>query len=246
MRSLTGLMILVLALGTMSCKKSDVPVNTSTGINQKGIAKGRVTDSKGNPIANVRVVIENTVLYASYVYATTNNEGYYSTTVPNGSWKPSVQIERQFAGVNYKFDLCVDNADPFAGTEGGTRNFVWKLSGACPEGNGYFGGNVLLYTEPGSEFNAGDVELTLTPEGPLVDGTIGQPIVGQTIDVGGGEDGIPDVPLGKYKITAVNKNTHKPLEIRLRNTGNYGSSITTVFNSGFTGVTTYQIVVQVQ
>src|SRR5690349_15541753 len=225
MKNVMGLMIAFLWLGTASCEKSAVGPDTTS--NQKGVVKGKVTDTKGNPIPNAKVVIENTVFLAIYVYATTNAEGNYTASVPNGSWKASVQIERQFEGINYKFDLCPDNDDPFAGTDGVVRNFKWKLAGARPGGNGFFGGNVVLYTEPGSPFNAGDVELTLTPVGPLVDGTQGQPITASTVDVGGGEDGIPDVPLGKYKITAINKTTDQPLEVRLRNTGDYAPSLTT-------------------
>ena len=244
MKIITGLMIACLWLGTASCEKSAVATDPAN--NQKGIVKGKVTDTKGNPISNAKVVIEHTVFLASYVYATTNAEGNYSVSVPNGSWKASVQIERQFEGNTYKFDLCPDNDDPFAGTDGAVRNFTWKLAGARPGGSGFFGGNVVLYTEPGSPFNAGDVELTLTPVGPLVDGNQGQSITASLVDVGGGEDGVRDVPLGKYKITAINKTTDQPLEIRLRNTREYASSITTIFKSGFTGVTTYQIVAQVK
>jgi hypothetical protein len=244
MKNLMGLLIAFLWLGTASCEKSATSPDATTS--QKGIVKGKVTDTKGSPIANAKVVIENTVFYANYVYATTNAEGNYSASVPNGSWKASVQIERQFEGLNYKFDLCPDNDNPFAGTDGAVRNFTWKLAGARPGGNGYFGGNVLLYTEPGSPFNAGDVELTLTPVGPLVDGSQGQSITASLQDVGGGEDGVPNVPLGKYKITAINKVTDQPLQVRLRNTGEYGPSITTVFKSGFTGVTSYQVVAQVK
>jgi hypothetical protein len=53
------------------------------------------------------------------------------------------------------------------------------------------------------------------------------------VDVGGGEYGMDDVPLGKYNITARNAVTHQALEIRLRNTGNYAGSVTGIFDSGF-------------
>jgi len=227
-----------------ACKKTNATDAGSS--NEKGRVKGHVVDTKGNPIANAKVVIENTVLYASYVHATTDGDGFYNTTVPNGSWKVSVQIEKQYLGVNYKFDLHPDNANPFSGSESAERNFSWKLAGAKPEGAGYYGGYVMLYNEPGSVFDIQDVELTLIPVDLLVDGSNGQHIIKKTTKVGGGEDGIADVPLGKYKISAWNTATGESLQVRLRNNGDYSSSIAALFGSGFTGVTTYQIVVQVK
>ena len=103
-----------------------------------------------------------------------------------------------------------------------------------------------MYAEPGAEFTMQDVQLTLTPEGPLADGSIGRSITDALSDTGGGEDGIKDVPIGRYIISAYNKTLKKPLQIRLRNNGEYGITVTGVFTSGFTGSTGYHIVVQVK
>jgi hypothetical protein len=105
---------------------------------------------------------------------------------------------------------------------------------------------VAVYPEPGAEFFIEDVELTLTPDGLLADGNAGQIITKSLTDIGGGEDGISDVPVGRYTITARNRSTSQPLQIRMRNTGAYNSSVTGIFTSGFTGSTAYQIVVQVK
>ncbi len=203
--------------------------NTESG---KGIVKGKVTNADGTPIANAKVVIENTILYASYVYATTNAKGEYSVPVPIGSWKASVQIEKEFLGKKYKFDLHPDNPNAFAGYDGAVRNFTWKISGAKPDG-GYYGSPVKAYSELLSFINMADVELTLTPDGTLIDGSAGVVIKKRLLDVGGGEYGIDDVPVGKYTITAKNVATGRPLEIRIRNTGNYANSVTAIFNSDF-------------
>jgi len=213
---------------------------------EKGVVKGRVTDAQGNAMPNVKVVIENTVFYASYFYATTDANGHYRTSVNPGSWKASVRISKSYAGVNYQFDLHPDNAGAFTGTAGAIRNFTWKLSGEKPDGVGYYGSNVAVYNEPGSSLFLSDVEITLTPEGTLVDGNKGKSISKTLTDIGGGEDGIRDVPIGKYTITAVNKKTGKPLLIRLRNNGDFTNKLTAIFTSGFTGVTSYKIVVQVK
>lgn len=241
--------LLLLAIQALLCtactKTGDDTIPGTNPPNTRGIANGTVKYANGNPIANAEVVIENTVLYNSYVYATTNAQGVYSKAVPAGSWKPSVVITKEFMDHSYSFDLHPDNAEPFSGTSGGTRNFTWKLSGAKPAG-GYYGANVGVYGEPGEVLSMNDVELTLTPDGPLLDGSLGQTIIRSLIDIGGGEDGIRDVPIGKYIITAKNKTTNQPLQVRKRNTGEYASSYTGIFESGFTGSTSYQIIIQVK
>lgn len=209
----------------------------------KGTVKGRVTDGNNKPVAGVQVVIENTLFYASYVYAATNAEGYYSTQVPAGSWKASVRIEKTFAGKTYRFDLKPDDPSPFAGTTGATRNFVWKITGPRPEG-GFYGSDLAVYNEPGTTLLMEDVTITLTPVGELINGSKGGVIQKSLVDIGGGEDGIQDIALGQYKITVKTK-SGKALKIRLRNKGSYQDSYTAVFEAGLTGVTHYKIVVQV-
>ncbi|HVF96390.1 MAG TPA: carboxypeptidase-like regulatory domain-containing protein [Flavisolibacter sp.] len=211
---------------------------------EKGIVKGRVTDGNDRPIAGAKVVIENTVFYASYVYATTNADGYYSAQVPAGSWKASVRIEKKFAGKTYRIDLHPDDPSPFAGTKGAVRNFVWRIKGPRPEG-GFYGSDLAVYNEPGTRLLLEDVIITLTPVGELINGGKGGVIQKSLVDIGGGEDGIQDIPLGQYEIRANNK-SGKKLLIRLRNKGDYKEDFTAFFEAGLTGVTQYKIVVQVK
>jgi hypothetical protein len=250
MKNMFLLIIIVQVLLGTACTKTTADETgtdstTNTSAVEKSQIKGRITDGKGNPIANAKVVIEHTVYYATYVYATSDNNGYYKTSVPNGSWQASVQMQRNYLDRLYTFDLHPDNAEAFAGTTGAIRNFTWKLNGPKP-GGGFYGSYVAVYPEPGSVFFMEDVALTLTPDGPLADGSAGQVITNGLTDIGGGEDGINDVPVGQYTITARNKSNNQPLQIRLRNTGAYSNSVTGIFTSGFTGITGYQIVVQVQ
>jgi len=241
MKQTLSLIVIIAMVMALGCTKETTAGTDGT----QGIVKGRVTDSRGNGMPGVQVVIEHTVLYAKYVYATTDAHGYYKTSVPEGSWRASVQIQKQFLDRTYNFELCPDVADAFAGSAGAVRNFTWKLSGAKPYG-GYYGSYVAVYNEPGYALEMSDVEIKLTPDGPLVDGSMGSVISSKLSDIGGGEDGIRDVPIGMYVITAKNTATGQPLEIRMRNTGTYGSSVTGIFNSGFTGLNNYQIVVQVK
>lgn len=232
MKKILLLLIAAQTLLTFGCSKNNDTIAVTITESAKGIVKGKVTYADGSPIANQKVVIENTILYASYVYATTNSKGEYSVPVPIGSWKASVQIEKEFLGKKYKYDLHPDNPNAFAGYDGAVRNFICKISGAKPDG-GYYGSPVKAYGELLSFINMPDVELTLTPDGALIDGSNGAVIKKRLVDVGGGEYGIDDVPVGKYIITARNAVTNQSLEIRIRNTGNYANSVTGIFNSDF-------------
>ncbi|MFM9907800.1 MAG: carboxypeptidase-like regulatory domain-containing protein [Chitinophagaceae bacterium] len=231
MKKILLLFLAAQGLTTVACTKPNDAI-TSDPEPAKGIVKGKLSYADGNPIANAKVVIENTILYASYIYATTNTKGEYSVPVPIGSWKASVQIEKEFLGKKYKYDLHPDNANPFAGVEGAVRNFTWKISGAKPEG-GFYGSPVKAYGDLMSFINMQDVELTLTPDGNLIDGRPGAIIKKRLVDVGGGEYGIDDVPIGKYTITARNAVTNEAFQIRIRNTGDYSNSVTGIFNSDF-------------
>lgn len=225
------LFVAALAMTTTACTKTDND-EINNGDPSKGVVKGKLTYSDGTPITNQKVVIENTVLYASYVFAITDSKGEYSVAVPNGSWKVSVEIEKEFLGKKYKYDLHPDNPNPFSGVDGAIRNFTWKINGEKPGGR-YYGSPVKAYSDFFTFINMADVELTLTPDGILIDGSKGSVIKKRLVDVGGGEYGIDDVPIGKYIITAKNVVTGQPLEIRIRNAGSYSNSITGLFNSDF-------------
>ena len=157
-------------------------------------------------------------------------------------WHESTKL---FSGVSYQFDLHPDDSQPFAGSTGAVRNFTWLLSGQKPDGSRFYGSDLAVYNEPGSSLMMDEVEITLTPEGLLIDGNKGQAIVKSLTDIGGGEDGIRDIPIGKYTIGARNRKTGKPLQVRLRNKGSYGNQLNAIFTSGFTGITNYKIAIQV-
>lgn len=234
---------------TFACTKStenpSIPGNPANPVIEKGVVKGRVTDTRGNGIPNIKLVIEHTVYYGNYVFAITDQHGYYKTSVSNGSWQVTSQLELLLNGQTYKFDLHPDYPSAFAGTSGAIRNFTWKLQGAKP-GGGYYGSGVAIYPEPGTSLELSDVEITLTPVGLLADGSTGAIITSSLTDIGGGEDGIPNIPIAKYRVTARNKTTNKALQIRLRNTGSYADSVEGIFKSGYTGSTQYQLVLQVK
>jgi Carboxypeptidase regulatory-like domain len=186
--------------------------------------KGSVTDAQGQPLANVQVFADNTLYYNTNAIGITDENGFYSIDVrePMGTWHMSAQLETQYQGENYTFSLHPDNDNPFSGTDGAIRNFEWRLSGETPQGF-YYGAVMWVYADF-SDFsllveNMENVEITLTPDGPLIDGSTGEMIVHQGTY-------LEDIPVGRYTVTARYLPEGNPLLVRLRDTGEYTASVT--------------------
>lgn len=192
------------------------------------IVKGQVTDTQGNPLAGIEVFADNTAGYNTNLYGVSDANGFYridlSGIVPS-SWRVGAYLEREYNGFTYDFSLHPDNDAVFAGVEGAIRNLQWRLSGETPEG-GYYGGLVYFYTD--DSIDTQYVELTFVPDGPLVDGSAGQSFTATAPD----GLSIPDVPLGRYTVTArytPPSEAPSPLLIRVRDVGEYQSSTTADF-----------------
>jgi len=203
------------------------------GAPQPNVLKGQVKDSRGVPLAGVKVFADNTLLYNTNAIAVSDAAGKYSVSVarPAGTWHATAQIERTLNGQKYVFPLHPDSDDVFAGNLGAVRNFVWKLQGERPEG-GHYGGKVIGYGVLSNPFyiETGKVELTLEPQGNLVDGSVGKTISGALQRTPDG-DAIVDVPVARYKITAryLDPENAGPLLVRLRNQGEFGPQVVADF-----------------
>lgn len=211
-----------LFLSLCACKKSEGgPDDNSDG--QKGFLTGTVKDSKGNPMQGITVLADNTLYYNSYRSGVTDANGKYRISLPNGTYAAYAEFEKEFNGKLYKIKLHPDNANPFS-QEGAVVNFEWKLTGRIPGGNGLrSGGTIMVDSDFGSEIlDRENIEFTLTPQGTLIDGSEGNvikmnPGQPQTDEYGR----LVDIPIGRYKITAVYNNQ----TIRLRK-GNSGNAFT--------------------
>lgn len=220
---------------------------------EPGIVKGRVTDAQGKPIEGAEVVADNQLIYNSNGAAVTDANGYYR--IPLGmraaTWHVSAKINRPYNGNTYTFDLVPDNDNPFTGNDGAIRNFTWNASGTKPEGCYSCRGRVLFYmmdlTNPKDPAllppDREDVEITLTPDGPLVDGSPGQVIKGHGTNSPDGF-GIQDVPLGRYTIQARYVPEGEPpvqMKIRKVREDQYADSLTTNFSSITSGINRIEI-----
>lgn len=197
-------LIIGLATITLACSKKDSQPTPTQGTGGKGVVTGKITDINGNPLAGVRVVIEHTTWYNTYVITATDANGLYKAVMPSdpaGSWTAKAQFTKQAYGKEYRFDMHVDNINAFNGTETVTRNFTWKLNGQRPAG-GYYGAHIDLY-QFGTDAEMTNVKLQLTPIEPkLLDGSNAVVIERKVEDIAG-TFMVKDIPIGKYKVKAI-------------------------------------------
>ena len=243
---LSALMLLIpltviFANCTKSSNEDEIEEKENYEVVQAGVVKGRMVDARGNAIAGAKVYAGHTTYFNTNVVAVTDNNGYYQMDIknPGGTWTVHGQIQRQYNGQTYTFYVYADNADPVSGTAGAIRKLTWKLSGAIPGlSNSKYGAKVAYYDNSPIFIRDEEIEFTLIPEGPLVDGSTGQTITGFATGrfsmvgtaVGSGLD---DVPLGRYQLSAryIPKNGGAPrkLSVRVRDAGTYTDNVTINF-----------------
>jgi len=211
---------------TTACKKSGEQEGTGA---QPNALTGKVTDSKGNPLANVEVTVENQMTGNHNTRSVlTNTDGTYKIELNSvGIYQASAYIKKNYNGVEYYLPLHPDNTDLF-NKEGAVRNFVWKLSGRIPNEAGYYGGSCEISPDI-NEIPIEDlqnVEFTLTPIGPIIDGSAGGVIKINPVRVSS-YFVIRDIPIGRYSATAVYKQgaSNKTLQLKRRDSNDaYGAS----------------------
>lgn len=237
---LTVLMLLIsLPVIFANCTKSSDKDDTTDNheVVQSGVVKGRMVDAKGNPIPGAKVYAGHTTYYNTNVVAVTDANGYYKLDIdnPGGTWTIHGQVQKQYNGQTYTFYVYADNTDPVSGTAGAIRKLTWKLSGAIPGlTNGKYGAKVAYYDNSPVFIRDEEIEFTLIPQGPLVDGSTGQTITGFATEsfsmVGTAVGtGLNDVPLGRYQLSAryvpKDGSASRMLSVRLRDTGNYSDKV---------------------
>lgn len=211
----------------LACSKSDKSGND--GEAEKGYVTGSVTDTKGNPLPGAALVIDNTLIYNSNLLTTSNNEGKYKVKLSGAfTWVATASFEKNYNGKKYTFKLHPETDEAFT-SDGGVRNFSWKLSGQRPESaSAFYGAYIQLQSTIGSVILAEDVDFTLTPSGPLVDGSNGVAITKR----GGAPRTdayfkLMDIPLGRYILTA----RYQGQDLQLKNlmTNESGKTLTLNF-----------------
>ncbi|WP_157464050.1 carboxypeptidase-like regulatory domain-containing protein [Deinococcus pimensis] len=204
-----GLVMLITALSACGgAPTGDATGRTppgETGSGESGQAgpytmTGTVRSENGMPVPGVDVYADNTLSYNVNATGVSDTSGHYRLTLPRnelGTWRGGAILHREYHGINYQFVLVASDVTEFPAERGAVRDFTWKLSGRTPEGQ-YYGGSLWMYgavDAPG--FDLSRVEVTLEPDGPIIDGS-----AGRTIRAFLYGSQIRDIPIGRYKVTA--------------------------------------------
>jgi hypothetical protein len=241
-----SLLLLGSAIACSACSDDSGSGDPDDSNSQAFVVRGRAVDTAGRPLPGAQVVADNQVLYDSNVEGVTGSDGTYRLELGRAAvtWNVSAQFQRQYNGRSYTFDLHPSDPNPFAANTGAVRDFSWRLTGARPQG-GVYGSKVLFnltdFVDPANPqvpLDRDHVELTLTPAGPLVDGSAGTAVTARGTNSPDGF-GLLDVALGRYTITARYAppgQQARPLVVRLNGGDAYAPSLTTDFQTVMTAV----------
>ncbi|GGO31721.1 carboxypeptidase-like regulatory domain-containing protein [Deinococcus humi] len=174
-----------------------------------GSVQGQVLDSRGQPLEGVQVWIKP-VVTTGVAEVLTDEQGRYEVTgLPPVGYQALAWLQVPYQGKMFCSRLAhpkTSDYNTFNPRDGLIRNFRWQLSGRIP-GNedysdlGYFGGSLPLMAGFGQERWAtqnDEIELQLTPVGPLIDGSAGKPLTRRAPARGM----VLDVPIGTYRVKA--------------------------------------------
>ena len=203
-----------------------------------GRVRGYVKDASGKPLAGATLGVRSTLLGGMYSGAqgVTDAKGYYEFVIPSGAahfYNAGYAIEWGDGVAALGLHPADGKLESFASPDGAVENFVLLSYGITSReslsenprlASTYYGGSIYVgyYVVGESDNNAPSgsvvensvVEITLTPEGKLFDGSEGKSFVVRK--TAGFDTGfkINNIPLGRYKISAKLSNG-KPLKMKL-------------------------------
>lgn len=207
---------------------------------------GRVVDERGKPVAGVRIIIAP-AMFRGTLFTTTNAQGRYESIELNAATNPyyvTAYKEVKYHDQRYCLRMAGDPQpyqDAFNAKAGAVRNFVWKIRGVSDMPSSEYGGDTWggtlsferLYTDDAHLVDRdATIEVTLVPDGPLIDGSKGSTIT-RTTPV---SRALGNIPVGYYKVSATLKHangTKTPLRVGHTNTEEALGNTTMVLFQGF-------------
>lgn len=211
-----------------------------------GIVRGYVYDTKGNPVKGARLGVRSTVAGGFYSGAQgkTDEKGYYEIEPPVGAahfYCAGASIDYGEGRAAMGLHPADGEIDGFATPNGVVKNFVLLPYGIADRDgiqenprycNNYYGGNVVLgwYVNTDSVLsndselpNGAEIEFTLTPEGPLVDGSRAHTIIIRKAIQSSASNQlyVNNIPVTTYKISARLVGGEK---LHLKETGPYANN----------------------
>ncbi len=169
---------------------------------------GTVVDTRGKPLEGVTVWLNADFVYGR-ASTTTGADGRYAMgALIKATYRAKAWITAKYAGGTVCQRLAMPTPtdyNSFTVSSGAVRNFRWQLTGKIGFTDSYFGASISIWGFNGELRDAARaVEFTLTPTGPLLDGSLGAVIVKEAaLDYPSSDDGLYDLPLGTYKLKAI-------------------------------------------
>ncbi|RKN66042.1 stalk domain-containing protein [Paenibacillus ginsengarvi] len=206
----------------------------SAGEVEPYIVKGYLRDAQGQPLSGVTIYADNQLFYDSNLGGVTDENGFYRIELAHlpTTWIMSTSFTRSYNGKDQRFYLRSDVDLPFAGSAGAIRHFTLKDVVGHIEIHPDF----WSFDDNMPKLQMNDLEITLTPVGPLFDGSSGKSITARAGALPTGGHGVDRIPLGRYKISAVWKpegHTPVPMLVKVKGSDKFVSSIDFDFQNPF-------------
>jgi hypothetical protein len=192
-----------------------------------GVVRGYVYDSAGRPLKGAKLGVRSTAVGGFYsgTSAVTDEKGYYEIAAPAGVahfYCAGYAVEHGEGLAAMSLHPADGAAGNFATPIGEVKNFVMLPYGIADRakaqddpraGGNYYGGCLVLgwtvdrggiFSDPSYLPDGATIELTLTADGPLVDGSPGRTIVIRKA-VGAGSPNqlyVNNIPAGPYQVSA--------------------------------------------
>ena len=191
-----------------------------------GKVRGYVKDLSGNPLKGATIGIRASYFAGQYSGAQgeTDANGYYEFVVPKGS----AHYYNAGYGLEWGDSIAATGLHPadgklesFTTADGAVENFVLLPYGITSRENvsqnpyissSYYGGSIHIFYNTrekndnnivaGSIVEDSIIEITLTPDGKMLDGTAGKTFVIRQPIGFKGNFSIHNIPLGRYRIAA--------------------------------------------
>lgn len=191
---------------------------------------GKLADARGNPLSNVTISIYGFSDAGEAVNKRVVIPGpasAYDIELPDGVYNtPVARVALDYRDRWYDLPLAAADGtrewtEQKHSRRGLVRDWVWKINGPSPSGtkntpDGYWGGSIH-FDKKGEIGDYANVEIALTPDGPLIDGSEGETIVfTRAIPwVRPDDHYLFDVPIGRYIATAKQLFGARPKPLRV-------------------------------
>lgn len=190
---------------------------------KSGTLRGFVKDAQGRPVVGAKIMASSSSMggFRTPATGTTDTRGYYEITMPKGIarvWCAGTVLTHDGVRMALPLHPADGTIDDFVTTKGAVENFVLRSWGVANEngdpaysGN-YYGGAIWVsysFREANDQNAPGEwllldstIELTLIPEGPMLDGSKGEPLTFRSKVAYVGHFEMNDIPLARYSVKA--------------------------------------------